>query len=76
MFGHSTTLTMTVKRKRWKFPTDRFVSYDDHDEVWARPLGFGKEVEVTETITVPNAVVTSMKPGQITFRAMPIEQPR
>lgn len=34
-----------LTQKVWRFPNDRFVEYDESDEAWARPIGFGKEVE-------------------------------
>lgn len=35
---------------RWEFPSDRFIEYEPSDEVWARPIRFGKEVEYTPTL--------------------------
>lgn len=35
-------------RTQWIFPDDRFVEYDESDEVWARGLGFGHEEEHVE----------------------------
>jgi hypothetical protein len=29
---------------RWEFPPDRFVEYEESDEVWAKQLGFGRSV--------------------------------
>ncbi len=31
--------------KKWEFPRDPFVDYEVKDESWARPIGYGKEVE-------------------------------
>lgn len=32
---------------KWQFPETPFVSYDQSDELWARPVKFGGEVEDT-----------------------------
>lgn len=31
--------------KKWEFPSDPFVDYEAKDEEWARPIGYGKEVD-------------------------------
>lgn len=50
------------RRKVWQFPTERFVRYESSDESWCRFFGIGKEVEVVESITIPNAYVRSVSP--------------
>lgn len=37
------------RKKVWQFPRDPFVEYEASDEEWARPCGFGTEVEVDDT---------------------------
>ncbi len=53
-------LTMSRHQPVWKFPPHRFVEYEQSDERWARPLGFGHEetILVEDTVT---AVVTAMR---------------
>lgn len=36
------------KKKKWKFASDPFVEYEAKDEGWARPVGYGEEVEVDD----------------------------
>ena len=48
------------KRKEWQFPTERFITYEASDESSCRYFGIGKEVEVVETVTVPQAYVRSI----------------
>lgn len=31
--------------RKWQFPHDRFVEYEESDERWAVPLGFGRYVD-------------------------------
>jgi hypothetical protein len=33
--------------KKWQFPRDPFVDYEESDEAWARPINYGKEVDDT-----------------------------
>ena len=57
--------------KVWQFPRERFVRYEQLDESWCRFFGIGKEVEVVERITIPNAYVRSVSPdGSIEFGAI------
>lgn len=35
--------------KKWEFPASPFVEYDKVDEAWARPLGYGREVDDKNT---------------------------
>jgi hypothetical protein len=68
-------LTITNKRKVWEFPKERFVTYESSDEKWARPLGFGREVEITETMFIPRAVI-AYENGQCVFSgALATESP-
>ena len=64
------SLAYTFRRLVWKFPDDKFVRYDKSDEVWARPLGFGKEVEVVQSVTVPRAVCVGFSDGALHFKAL------
>lgn len=63
------TLTMTHRVSRWRFPPDRFVEYDESDEAWAVPLGFGSMVDELQTVEVPHCIVSSIDPdGTITMK--------
>lgn len=64
-----TTVTMHRKVRRWQFPESRFVEFDRDDEEWARPLGYGHEVESIETVVIPNAVITEVA-GAFTIKAI------
>jgi hypothetical protein len=46
-------VTLFTNKKTWEFPSDPFVEYEESDERWARPLGFGKEVNTPTTLTAP-----------------------
>ena len=54
----------------WKFPDEKFVRYEKSDEAWARPLGFGEEVEIVETVTIPRAVCVGFYDGSLQFKAL------
>lgn len=56
-------LSWQRKRKEWQFPKERFVEYEPSDETWCRYFGIGKEVEITETVTIPQAYVRSVSPN-------------
>lgn len=43
---------MIRRGKHWVFPPDRFVEYEPKDEVWARVLGFGHEVDYEKEETM------------------------
>lgn len=64
-------LSFTTRRKVWEFPKDKFCRYEASDELWARPLGFGREIEVKDTLVIPNAVITECGPNRVTFKAIP-----
>lgn len=32
-------------RTKWKFPEDKYIEYSEEDEKWAKPVGFGWEVQ-------------------------------
>lgn len=53
-------LTFEQTRKVWQFPSDRFTKFDESDEEWCRYFGIGKEIEITETVTMPRAYVSDM----------------
>jgi hypothetical protein len=55
------------KRKRWKFPTERFVTYEDSDEEWCRYFGIGHEVEYTPVIEMQNALVEAADYDTVRF---------
>jgi hypothetical protein len=38
-------VTADAVEKVWQFPDHRFVEYEPKDETWARPLGYGREVD-------------------------------
>lgn len=48
--GRLIGLTIFKNKKVWQFPRDRFVEYGPEDESWARAIGFGKEIEVTDSV--------------------------
>lgn len=54
-------------RKRWKFPEDRFVRYEECDEWWCRILGVGREVEYTHVFEMKNAFVSSADYDTVQF---------
>lgn len=67
------TFEVTYKRRRkiWQFPKERFVLYETHDESWCRFFGIGNEVDVVESVTIPNAYIRSVSPdGSIEFGAI------
>lgn len=70
MIGTVVRLTHTHTVRQWEFPPSRFVSYGKSDEAWARPLGFGKEVLVEKTITIPQALCVGIENHQYQFRAL------
>lgn len=40
---------------RWEFPknwSSRFIQYEPSDEAWARPLGYGREVETNDPLVL------------------------
>lgn len=57
-------------RKRWKFPEERFVSYDESDEDWCRPLNIGREVEFKPVIEMQKAFVESADYDWVRFVGM------
>lgn len=50
MFGIPVRTSLAVPRyaRRWEFPSDRFVEYEESDEVWAKRIGFGRYVDTNE----------------------------
>ena len=52
MDGGPVTITMHTERPVWRFPFDPFVEYEEADEAWARPLGFGFEGTREEVVEV------------------------
>ena len=60
-------LRLETTGRKWEFPKDRFVEYEKSDEAWARPLGFGKEVDTKVCIKIPNAYAVSVSPKSIDF---------
>lgn len=70
MVGEVMAISHTYHETRWEFPPSKFVSYDRSDEVWARPLGFGKLVTVEKTVTIPRAVCLGIVDGSYQFRAL------
>jgi hypothetical protein len=65
------SITYQRTRKVWQFPQERFVTYELSDESWCRFFGFGKEVEITETVEFPNCQLTSVEGGVLQFTAYP-----
>lgn len=65
------SVSTTRKTRRWQFPSSRFVTYEPQDEQWCRFFGIGEEVEITETLTIPQAYLESFQDGVATFRAIP-----
>ena len=66
--------------KRWKFPDNRFVSYEKSDESWCRFFGMGKEITVEERTVIPQATITGYRvtpintnslQHSVNFRAVP-----
>ena len=70
---HSHMVTATYKRKVWQFPKDRFIQYDQSDEEWCRYFKIGKEVEVTDTIEIPNAEIVYISDVEMKVIAHPQE---
>ena len=67
------SLTTTRRIKIWKFPEDRFIEYEPHDEAGCRFFGIGEEIDVIESTTIPNAVITNIATdGTVTFQALAI----
>ena len=65
-------LVVTTRRvRRWVFPKDQFVEYEQKDEVWCRPLGIGSEHEFTETLTIHSARVSLNIDGVVTVLGTP-----
>lgn len=54
-------------RKRWKFPVERFVTYEPSDEDWCRYFGIGQEVDVTPIIDMPRAYVDAADYDRVRF---------
>lgn len=72
MFTDPLKLTTIMHERRWEFHDDRFVEYGPEDEPWAKPLGFGKEVEAT--VTFPRVILTELKyDGTMVLRAVSID---
>lgn len=64
-------LTFTSRRKKWQFPKESFVTYEDSDESWCRYFGIGREVTVTEETRIPQAYVKKVNPdGSMEFGAI------
>lgn len=38
--------------QKWEFPSDPFVDYEEGDEAWARPIGYGRLVEDRDNFVV------------------------
>ena len=70
MIGEVVRLTHSQTVKQWEFPPSKFVTYTKSDESWARPLGFGREVTVERTFTIPRAVCVGMQGHELQFRAL------
>ena len=69
--GDFLELSWSRRRKIWQFPSDPFVTYEPSDEAWCRPLGIGKEVEITEVMLAPNAYMSAISiDGSMTFRGL------
>lgn len=64
-------LKVTTRKRVWQFPKERFVTYEPSDESWCRFFGIGKEIEVTETVTYPEACITQMQIPEIPDNAWP-----
>ncbi len=61
-----TTLQVTYLRKVWLFPPHRFIEYEPSDEAWARPLGFGREIDELTTMKI-DGHISNCEAGQVTF---------
>jgi len=72
---HNETFHFTVvtKKKVWKFPSNRFITYEPQDEKWCRPLGIGQEIEAEETMEIPHAYVESINEDEIILKGIPNE---
>lgn len=55
--GMLVNVSLATTCRAWQFPADRFVEYEQSDEAWARPLGFGREVDVQSEMRAQCAVV-------------------
>lgn len=36
--------------KRWEFPYDKYIEYGPEDEIWSRPINFGRLIETTDLL--------------------------
>jgi len=75
--GSSATAEIAIgfSRSVWRFPESRFVEYEESDEEWARPLGFGHEEIVEGVLTFPRVVFTDIDDNRAVFLALPEEPP-
>jgi hypothetical protein len=64
------SVTYTIRQRVWQFPADKFCRYEKSDEAWARLLGFGREIEVLKTISVPRAICIGVREGQMQFQSL------
>lgn len=69
--GQTCSLTLSFPRRRWRFPEERFVSYEPSDEPWCRYLGIGEEVEEVESVELRALVTRVDSDGTVWFRALP-----
>lgn len=68
-------LSVTRRWKQWEFPQQRFVSYETTDESWCRFFGIGKEIEVVETVTFPQAYMREIHAdGTFEFGVIPSQR--
>ncbi len=55
-------MTFKCTKKAWRFPQERFVTYEESDEAWCRYFGIGKEIDVVENVTIGNVYIRSISP--------------
>ena len=67
------SLTFVSKVKRWYFPKNDLVQYEQSDESWCRYFGIGKEIEVVEESVFPNCIPVACDGDSIKYRILPIE---
>lgn len=61
-------LKIFTKRKVWRFPIEKFCTYEPSDEAWCRPLGIGEEIEIEEVTVFPDITVDSIDDLGVHFK--------
>ena len=56
---------MPIWNTKWQFPSDPFVDYEKSDEKWAKPVGYGCEVD-----DVGNHLIMAMNDWKLPYIAV------